>query len=121
MIVMDENTELLKRIADELGEMKVWLKIAGLPNLLREINNNLRSDEEKIVYELSDGKRSTRDIVSELKNTGKSITHATVANMWKKWAVVGLVAPSERYKGRFRKIVPLESLGIGVQIIKKKR
>ena len=79
---MDENTKLLKKISDELGEMKVWLKLAGLPNLQREISNNLRSDEDKIVYEFSDGKRSTRDIVTELKKTGKSITHTTVAHLF---------------------------------------
>ena len=111
---MDDNTNLLKRIADELGEMKVWLKLAGLPNLQREINSNLKSDEEKIVYELSDGKRSTRDISNELKKRGRSLTHVTVANMWKRWAAVGLVAPSEKYQGRFKKIIALESLNIEV-------
>ena len=105
--------EILK-ISKQLTEIKFWLKLSGLPALNRAISENLRTDEDKLVYEFSDGNRSTREIVSELKKTGRSITHATVANMWQRWAAVGLVTPSKNYKGRFMKMISLESLGIAL-------
>ena len=109
---MTEDIDLLRKILDELGEIKYWVKVSGLPSIRRAAYENLRDDESKLVYELSDGQRSTREITEELKKSGKVITHTTVANMWKRWAAVSLVEPSERYQGRFRKVASLESFGI---------
>jgi len=114
-----EDTNLLKRICDELREIRYWVKLSGLPVLRRVIQENLRDDESKLVYELSDGNRSTREIAEELKKIGRAITHGTVANMWRRWAASGIVEPSERYQGRFRKVASLESLGIEFPEIRK--
>jgi len=109
-----EDTNLLRKICDELREIKYWVKLSGLPTLRRALQDNLRDDESKLVYELSDGKRSTREIVGELHRFGREITHATVSNMWKRWSAAGIVEPSEWYQGRFRKVASLESLGMEV-------
>jgi len=111
---LSEDTNLLRKICDELREIKYWVKLSGLPALRRAVQENLRGDESKLVYELSDGKRSTREIVGELHRFGREITHATVANMWKRWSAAGIVEPSEWYQGRFRKVASLESLGMEV-------
>ena len=116
---MPEHTDLWRKIYDELREIKYWVKLSGHPVLRRAVHENLRNDESKLVYELSDGNRSTREIVEELKKAGKAITHSTVANMWKRWTAVGIVEPSERYQGRFRKVTSLESLGIEIPEIRK--
>lgn len=118
---MAEDTKLLRKICNELGEIKSWVKLSGLPVLRRTVQENLRDDESKLVYELSDGKRSTRKIAEELRKIGKAITHGTVANMWRRWAAAGIVEPSEQYQGRFRKVASLESLGIEVPEIKRAR
>lgn len=115
---MTEDTNLLREICDELREIRYWVKLSGLPVLRRAVQENLRDDESKLVYELSDGSRSTREIAEELKKFGKTITHTTVANMWRRWAAAGMVEPSERYQGRFKKIASLESLGIEVPEIR---
>lgn len=109
---MNEEVDLLRRILGELKEIKYWAKISGLPVLRRAAQEYLRDDESRLVYELSNGQRSTREIVEELKKAGKVITHSTVANMWKRWVVVALVEPSDRYQGRFRSVASLELLGI---------
>lgn len=111
---MSEDTKLLKQMLDELKEMRTWLRLSVLSSFRRTLSDNVRDDVDKLVYELSDGSRSTREIVSELNKQRKAITHGTVANMWKRWAVVGIVEPSERYQGRFRKIASLESIGMDV-------
>lgn len=109
---MSDDIALLKQIRDELREMKIWLKISGLPALRRMLSENLRDDVDKLVYEFSDGDRSTREIADKVKQIGKEISHATVANLWKRWAITGLVEPSEKYQGRYKKAFSLESLGI---------
>ncbi len=116
---MTEDVNLLRKILGELREIKYWVKLSGLPVIRRGIQENLRDDESKLVYELSDGNRSTREIADELRKVGREITHSTVANMWKRWVTAGIVEPSERYQGRFKKVVTLESLGIGVPQIRK--
>jgi len=116
---LTEDTNLLRKICDELREIKYWVKLSGLPVLRRAAQENLRDDESKLVYELSDGKRSTREIAGELNRIGKAITHGTVANMWRRWAAAGIVEPSEWYQGRFRKVASLESLGIETPEIRK--
>lgn len=114
MINTTEEIDILRSMSDELSEIRFWLKLSGLPLLQRLITEYLKSDEEKSVYDLSDGLRSTRDIVTELGKNGISITHTTVANMWKRWATVGIVEPSKKYRGRFARVKSLESLGIDV-------
>jgi hypothetical protein len=120
VIHLAEDVNLLKKILDELREIKYWVKVSSLPVIRRAAYENLRDDESKLVYELSDGQRSTREIAEELKKSGIVITHATVANMWKRWVAASLVEPSERYKGRFRKVAPLESFGMEPPEISKK-
>ncbi len=71
------------------------------------IKEEIKSKQDKSIFELSDGQRSTREIA---KNVGSS--HMKVAVKWNKWASIGLVMPSEKYKGRFKKIVALGDLGI---------
>lgn len=117
---MNRDTEILKQIRDELREMKTWLKLAGIPELRRLSEANLRDNVDKIVYELSDGERSTREIAGAVKGLGKGISHATVSNMWRRWAIMGLVEPSEKYRGRYAKVFPLQFLGIETPKILKK-
>ena len=115
---MNEN-KLLKQILNELREIKFWIKLSNLSFIRRIAREYLVDDESKIVYELSNGKRSTREIANELEKIGIKITHATVANLWKRWAMVGLVQPSEKYQGRYRKVAPLKFLGVGTPKISK--
>jgi len=63
-----------------------------------------------LVYELSDGERTTREI-ARLANVG---SHATVASYWKKWSKLGIVEPSPKRQGRFQRICSLEEVGLTV-------
>lgn len=111
---MSREADVLERIFGELKEIKTWIRVVGVQSLRKAIDENLTSDVEKMVYELSNGERSTRDIASELRTMNRSIAHATVASMWKRWAPLGIVEPSEQYRGRFRRVESLTSLGIAV-------
>jgi len=103
---MDE--EALK----ELKEQTKWIRFLALPNLKRTIEQTIITKEQKNIYGLSDGSKSTNEISKKLLEEGLKVSHMTVYNYWKRWFALGLVVPSKVYSGRFEKIVDLADLGI---------
>lgn len=103
---MDEN------ILKELKEQTKWLRFLALPNLKKVVEENLPTKEMQKIYSLTDGKNSTYEISKKLSVEGIKVSHMTIYNYWKKWNVLGIVIPSEKYSGRLEKIVDLEDLDI---------
>lgn len=95
------------KILEELKAQTAWLRIIGLQTIKDLIKQEIKSKQDKSIFELSDGQRSTRKIA---ETVGSS--HVKVVAKWNKWASIGLVMPSEHYKGRYKKIVTLGDLGI---------
>lgn len=88
-----------------------WARVAAISLIASRIDQELALEPQKLlVYHLSDGENSSRDIASIVK----SVSHMTVTNYWKNWARIGIVEPSPSRKGRWRKIIELEELGIDV-------
>ena len=100
-------------LSEKLDELIFWTKFSALPTFRALLMDALREDIDKLVYKLSDGERSTREIAQIISRGGRRITHGTVANMWKKWAILNLVMPAQR-KGRHKRVISLESLGIEI-------
>lgn len=103
----------VESLSEKLDELIFWTKFSAWPTFRALLMDTLRGEIDKLVYELSDGERSTRDIVQAISKGGRGITHVTVSNMWKKWALLNLVIPAKR-KGRYRRPISLESLGIEI-------
>jgi hypothetical protein len=107
---MNESDE---RIINLLEQILRWTKI-GAVQLKSTLREALQTDEAKLVYEYSDGEKSSRD-VSKLTN----VSHATVQNYWRKWATLGVVEAVEKYKGgRFKRLCSLQELGIALPSLK---
>lgn len=100
---MDNQNDIL----EELKVQTAWLRVIGLQAIKDLIKEEMKSEQDRSIYELSDGLRPTREIAKEVGSS-----HMKVATKWNKWASIGLVMPSESRKGRFKKIVALEDLGI---------
>ena len=100
-------------LAKKLDELIFWTKFSALPAFRALIMDNLRTDIDKLVYELSNGERSTREIAAMISRGGRRISHVTISNAWQKWSILNLVMPAER-RGRYKKVVSLESIGIKV-------
>ena len=81
--------------------------ILALPQVLSTIQESITSDSQKLVYNLSDGENSARDVAKAVKAKGGSISHMTVTTYWKKWYLNGIVIPSIR-SGRYEKIIDIE-------------
>lgn len=105
---MSEQT--LKEIASTLKELLKWSKFAGMQQLKNVLSQTLRTETEMLIYELSDGTRSTREVATA---TGVG-SNATVAAFWKKWRKVGIVEPTTGQRGRYQRICSLEEVGLHI-------
>ena len=105
-------------VSQKLDELIFWTKFSAMPMFRALIVDNLRADIDKLVYELSNGERSTREIARMISRGGRRITHTTVANMWQRWAILNLVMSGQR-RGRYRRVLSLESLGIEIPSLER--
>lgn len=104
------SEDIFRDIATTLKDILRWTRFAGMQQLRTILSQNFKTDVEMLVYELSDGTRSTRDI-ARLIGIG---SHATVAVYWKKWNELGIVEPSPIFRGRYKRICSLEEVGLTV-------
>lgn len=116
---MDERAYRTKLI-ELLSEILKWAKFIGKQKLKEILVNVLKEDIDMVIYELSDGK-SLREIERICKANGYSISIFTINGYWDKWAVLGIVEPSKRYKGRYERIVSLTDVGLDVPKIDLKK
>ena len=101
-----ENSD--DRIVELLSEILRWTKVGAL-NLKEALAQELTSDKHRLVDELSDGVRSSRDIASIL-----GVPFVTIAAWWRRWAELGFVDPSPKFHGRVQRLCSLRLLGISV-------
>lgn len=99
-------------ILTELKEQTKWLKFLAYTNLKQVLVDTLVTNDLKEMYQLSDGNLSTNEISNELKKKGIKVSNKTVHNYWSRWKGLGIVEPSENYKGRFQRIVDLKDFNL---------
>ena len=107
------NDEDSKKVIKLLEEVLKWQKFQGFVRLKEVLLANIKTDKEKIIYELSNG-LSTKEIASK-----SMVSHVTVYNYWQKWSKLGIVEPSKKYKGRYERMISLEDIGIEVPKIQE--
>lgn len=100
------------KLLEELEKQTKWLRFIAMANLKKVIEENVQTKEQRKIYSLSDGKNTTYGIAEKLLKENLKVSHMTVYNYWRRWNALGIVTPSERYHGRYKKIINLEDLGI---------
>ncbi len=102
-MIEDTNTAVFREILK-------WVRIQGISQAKAVLNDALKTDRDKIVFEYSDGERSSAEI-------GKlvGISQSTVQRYWAKWATLGVVDPVAVKGGtRYKKTFSLETFGIEI-------
>jgi hypothetical protein len=107
---LPEKKELTEDAFQILREILRWSRFENFPKLRKILLDTLKTDEEKLVYELTDGEKSRYDIAKE---TG--IPDSTIRSWWERWYNLGILEPSGKRKGRPQKIMALEDVGIEVR------
>lgn len=107
---MDEQS-----FAALFSEFLALYKVVNRKPIIELLQAELKSDLYIDIYLLSDGDRSTREIADLLTNR---CSHSTVANLWNRWALLGIVA-STKQKGRYKSLFDLSEYGIANTISEK--
>jgi hypothetical protein len=110
----EEKTDKIVKL---LQEMLRWIRLEGAPTAKKTLSELLKTDTEKLVYELSDG-RTSREIAQMV-----GTSHVTVINYWKKWARCGIVEEIGTRGGgtRYLKAFSLSDFGIEVPQVLRER
>ena len=107
--MISENTD---RTVELLEEICKWQRFQGFIKLREVLTFVLKTDLDRQIYELSDG-RSTNEVANNV--TVVKVSNMTVYNYWKRWAKLGIMEPASNFKGRFKRVVSLEDVGIEFQ------
>jgi FixJ family two-component response regulator len=97
------------RMIELLEELVKWTRVTSIPNVKKLLLEILTSPEEKIAYQLSDGK-SSKEVAKQA-----DVSYVTITFWWKKWIKAGIAEPVRARGGsRARRIFSLDDFGIGV-------
>ncbi len=84
---MSDRTSI-ERTNELLEELLKWTKVTSIPKVKELLEALVKTPQERAVYAISDGKRTTRE-VSELAQVNKN----TVSVYWRKWIRAGIAEP----------------------------
>jgi len=108
-ITLNEIKEGLNSLETTLREILRWARFENFPKLRKILLDTLKTREEKLAYELTDGERSRYDVAKEM-----NLPDSTIRSWWERWYNLGILEPSGRRKGRPQKIMSLEDMGIEI-------
>lgn len=94
-------------ILQELREQTKWLRLLGYTALKPMLQDALKNDKHKLVYEFSNGARTSREVAA-LAGVGPG----TVSKLWTDWLAMGICTESPQQAGRKQHLAPLSQLGI---------
>ena len=111
---LDDVVAVLQQHQEILEDIATWIKIGNYENIKKILDSTLKTPEDKIVYNLSDGKN-----IREINNIcGVSI--GTVSKHWNIWYKLGLMKTVDVKRGeRFIKKFNLEDFEIKIPEIAK--
>jgi len=102
---------LLQEIAESLRELVAWTRVIGYPTVKQMLETVLDSNEKRLVYHLTDGRRSVAEIQ---RLTGINVRF--ISEWGREWEELGIVEQSRvsKIKGRRQRLFDLAVIGIPV-------
>jgi len=95
------QTEILKEILK-------WTKVTSFNQVKNVLNSILDTDSKKLIYQLSDGKLTSTEIIKKSKASS-----ATITKYWNQWPKLGLWEPVSAEGGkRFKRGFDLEDFDL---------
>jgi len=92
-----------------LEDIRKWIRFQGWRSVKEVLLDTLKTDEDKLVYQYSDG-GSSRAVAEKAP-----VSHKTVTKMWEKWAKIGIVEPMQVQRGtRYKRAFSLDEFGIEI-------
>ena len=101
------------RLSGLFEEFLLLYKVVNRKNVIDILRAELNTDQLIEIYQKSDGGKSTREVSAILKN---KCSHTTVARLWNKWALLGLVVPAKQ-KGRYKAAFNFDEYGVSGVVV----
>lgn len=96
------------KLEELFEEFLLIYKVVNRKNIIDVLRSELNTEQLIEIYQYSNGERSTREVSAALKN---KCSHSTIARIWNKWALLGLVVPAKQ-KGRYKAAFNLDEYGV---------
>lgn len=97
-----------RKLEELFEEFMLIYKVVNRDKLINVLRAELSTEQLIEIYQCSDGEKSTREVSAAIKN---KCSHSTIARLWNKWALLGLVIPAKQ-KGRYKAAFNLDEYGI---------
>lgn len=119
----DKNEATLEELARKLNlvnltlkEILKWSRFQNLPRLREVLEKELDDQSKKLAYDNTDGQKSMRQVSSEA-----NVPVPTIQVWWNRWYNLGILEPSEAYRGRLKKICSPKDVGIEMPKVSQRR
>jgi predicted HTH transcriptional regulator len=100
------------RTVELLEELVKWTRVTSIPHVKQLLSEILASPEEKIAYQSSNGKRTSRQVAKQA-----NVSQKTVSLWWKKWIKAGIAEPVSARRGkRAKRLFSLSDFGIDYSV-----
>ncbi len=102
---MTSDDTALAPVVEALREVVVWLRFSGQDQLRQTLQSLLSTENDRTIYELTDGTRIQTEVAQEA-----SVTSAAVSLKWKEWRRRGLLLETADRK-KPRHLASIQFLG----------
>lgn len=103
----DPKQEQLDRMELRLTEICMWMRFQNRELLRALLLEVLRSDRDRLVFELTDGLSSATEIAKAAK-----VSQPRISQIWNSWKPLGIVVEVPGTRGKYKHICSLNELGM---------
>jgi hypothetical protein len=115
-MVQEELARKLDMLNSTLKEILKWSRFQNLPKLKEVLEKELDDQSKKLVFENTDGQKSMRQVSTESR-----VPVPTIQGWWNRWYNLGILEPSEAWRGRLKRICSLKDVGIEIPKVTQRR
>lgn len=110
----DLKQEQLDRIELRLTEICMWMRFQNRETLRELLEQVIRSDRDKLIFELTDGVNSTTEVAKAAK-----VSQPRISQIWNSWKPLGIIVEVPGTRGKYKHICSLNELGIRTAVTSK--
>jgi transposase len=115
-MTQEEVAKKLDMLNSTLKEILKWSRFQNLPKLKEVLEKELDDQSKKLVFENTDGQKSMRQVSTESR-----VPVPTIQGWWNRWYNLGILEPSEAWRGRLKRICSLKDVGIEIPKVSQRR
>jgi hypothetical protein len=115
-MAQEEVSKKLDMLNSTLKEILKWSRFQNLPKLKEVLEKELDDQSKKLVFENTDGQKSMRQVSVE-----SAVPVPTIQGWWNRWYNLGILEPSETWRGRLKRICSLRDVGIEMPKVSQPR